>query len=144
MPSVLVSKKVIGNIDTIYQLISDMPSYPRFMPDLVSVDLLERAADKTITHWISNVDGRKIEWTEEDRFYPELYKIEYQQIKGDLKKFSGYWQLKQEVDGVEISLFVDFEFGIPMIAGLLNPLLKKKVRENSENMLKSIEQELSK
>lgn len=144
MPSVLVSKKVSGNIDTIYQLISDMPSYPRFMPDLVSVDLLERAADKTITHWISNVDGRKIEWTEEDRFYPELYKIEYQQIKGDLKKFSGYWQLKQEVDGVEISLFVDFEFGIPMIAGLLNPLLKKKVRENSENMLKSIEQELSK
>ena len=144
MPSVLVSKKVSGNIETIYQLISDMPSYPRFMPDLVSVDLLERAADKTITHWISNVDGRKIEWTEEDRFYPELYKIEYQQIKGDLKKFSGYWQLKQEVDGVEISLFVDFEFGIPMIAGLLNPLLKKKVRENSENMLKSIEQELSK
>lgn len=144
MPSVLVSKKVSGNIDTIYQLISDMPSYPRFMPDLVSVDLLERAVDKTITHWISNVDGRKIEWTEEDRFYPELYKIEYQQIKGDLKKFSGYWQLKQEVDGVEISLFVDFEFGIPMIAGLLNPLLKKKVRENSENMLKSIEQELSK
>lgn len=144
MPSVLVSKKVSGNIDTIYQLISDMPSYPRFMPDLVSVDLLERTADKTITHWISNVDGRKIEWTEEDRFYPELYKIEYQQIKGDLKKFSGYWQLKQEVDSVEISLFVDFEFGIPMIAGLLNPLLKKKVRENSENMLKSIEQELSK
>lgn len=64
MPSVLVSKKVSGKIDDIYQLISDMPSYPRFMPDLLSVTLLSRELNKTTTHWISNVDGRKIEWTE--------------------------------------------------------------------------------
>lgn len=144
MPSVLVSKKVSGKIDDIYQLISDMPSYPRFMPDLLSVTLLSRELNKTTTHWISNVDGRKIEWTEEDLFYPQQYRIEYQQIKGDLKKFTGYWQLVETTEGVEISLFVDFEFGIPMIAGLLNPLLKKKVRENSENMLTAIEQELCK
>lgn len=144
MPSVLVSKKVSGKIDDIYQLISDMPSYPRFMPDLLSVTLLSRELNKTTTHWISNVDGRKIEWTEEDLFYPQQYRIEYQQIKGDLKKFTGYWQLVETAEGVEISLFVDFEFGIPMIAGLLNPLLKKKVRENSENMLTAIEQELCK
>ena len=144
MPSVLVSKKVSVKIDDIYQLISDMPSYPRFMPDLLSVTLLSRELNKTTTHWISNVDGRKIEWTEEDLFYPQQYRIEYQQIKGDLKKFTGYWQLAETTEGVEISLFVDFEFGIPMIAGLLNPLLKKKVRENSENMLTAIEQELCK
>lgn len=144
MPSVLASKKVSGKIDDIYQLISDMPSYPRFMPDLLSVTLLSRELNKTTTHWISNVDGRKIEWTEEDLFYPQQYRIEYQQIKGDLKKFTGYWQLAETTEGVEISLFVDFEFGIPMIAGLLNPLLKKKVRENSENMLTAIEQELCK
>ena len=141
MPSVLVSKKVVGNIDAIYKLISDMPSYPKFMPDLVTVDLLEKSPNQTITHWISNVDGRKIEWTETDIFYPQQYRIEYQQIKGDLKEFSGYWQLTQENEAVEISLLVNFEFGIPMIAGLLNPLLKKKVRDNSENMLKAIEQE---
>ena len=144
MPSVLVSKKVSGKIDDIYQLISDMPSYPRFMPDLLSVTLLSRELNKTTTHWISNVDGRKIEWTEEDLFYPQQYRIEYQQIKGVLKMFTGYWQLAETTEGVEISLFVDFEFGIPMIAGLLNPLLKKKVRENSENMLTAIEQELCK
>lgn len=144
MPSVLVSKNVVGNIENIYQLISDMPSYPRFMPDLISVTLLEKEVNKTMTHWVSNVDGRKIEWTEEDIFYPQQYRIEYQQIKGDLKKFAGYWQLAETAEGVEISLFVDFEFGIPMIAGLLNPLLKKKVRENSENMLSAIEKEISK
>ena len=37
-----------------------------------------------------------------------------------------------------------FEFGIPMIAGLLNPILKKKVRENSENMLTAVKAQIEK
>ena len=41
-----------------------------------------------------------------------------------------------------MTLSVDFEFGIPMIAGMLNPLLKKKVRENSENMLAAIKAQI--
>ena len=119
-----------------------MTAYPTFMPDLVSVDLLERDDNTTITNWVSSVAGRRIQWTERDIFYPDKYRIEYEQIKGDLKVFRGYWQLDQESDGVLISLYVDFEFGIPMIAGMLNPLLKKTVRDNSENMLNCIEKEL--
>lgn len=142
MPDVLVTKKIQGNIDSAYSLISNMTAYPTFMPDLISVDLLERDGNSTITNWVSSVAGRKIQWTERDVFYPEQYRIEYEQIKGDLKVFRGYWQLTQEADGVLIALYVDFEFGIPMIAGMLNPLLKKTVRDNSENMLKCIEKEL--
>lgn len=142
MPDVLVTRKIQGNIDSAYKLISNMTAYPTFMPDLVSVDLLEREGNTTITNWISSVAGRKIQWTERDVFYPEQYRVEYEQIKGDLKVFRGYWQLTQEPDGIVIALYVDFEFGIPMIAGLLNPLLKKTVRDNSENMLQCIEKEL--
>ncbi len=143
MPDVLVTKTITANIDDIYALISKMTDYPSFMPDLISVDLLESNANNTTTHWVSKVAGRKIEWTEEDIFLPAQYRIEYNQIKGDLKKFSGYWQLTPQSDGVEIALYVDFEFGIPMIAGMLNPLLKKAVRDNSENMLSCIEKQFA-
>ena len=142
MPNVLVTRTVSADMDKIYALISKMTEYPRFMPDLISVELLETNENTTLTHWISNVAGRKIEWTERDVFLPAQYRIEYEQIKGDLKKFSGYWQLTPVENGVEIALYVDFEFGIPMIAGMLNPLLKKAVRDNSENMLKCIDKEL--
>lgn len=142
MPDVLVTRKIQGDIDSAYKLISNMTAYPTFMPDLVSVELLEREGNTTITKWISSVAGRKIQWTERDVFYPEEYRVEYEQIKGDLKVFRGHWQLTQEPDGIVIALYVDFEFGIPMIAGLLNPLLKKTVRDNSENMLQCIEREL--
>lgn len=46
-------------------------------------------------------------------------------------------------EGTEVSLLVDFEFGIPMIAGLLN-LFKEKVRENSENMLTAVKAQIEK
>ena len=56
----------------------------------------------------------------------------------------GAWTIEEQGEDCEVTLAVDFEFGIPMIAGLLNPILKKKVRENSENMLKSIKEQIEK
>lgn len=139
MPYVEVAITVNAAAAEVYPFLKDMESYPKFMPDLVSVDVLERTAATTTTSWVSNVDGRIIRWTELDQFYDEDLRICYRQIGGDLKKFEGEWLLTRLADAsTEIKLTVDFEFGIPMIAGLLNPLLKRKVRENSMNMLTAI------
>ena len=138
MPYVEVSTTVRGDITKIWPIVADMESYPKFMPNLVSVVITERGENTTVSKWLSNVDGRVIGWTERDTFIPERHRIEYQQLSGDLKKFEGFWQLTETADGVSIVLTVDFEFGIPMVATLLNPLLKKKVRENSEGMLAAI------
>ena len=45
--------------------------------------------NQTITHWISNVDGRIIQWTERDIFDDEQMQITYSQIAGDLRKMEG-------------------------------------------------------
>ncbi len=142
MPYVEVSLLVQAPRETIYPIIKDMEKYPEFMHDLVSVKVLERKDNITLTRWVSNVDGRIIEWTELDQFDDEKMHITYRQIEGDLKKLEGAWSLTPLVNGTEIKLTVDFEFGIPMIAGLLNPILKKKVRNNSENMLQGIKNRL--
>ena len=144
MPYVESKITIKGEGNKIYEIIKDMASYPNFMKDLVSVEILERGEDYTVSHWVSNVDGRKIVWTERDTFYPEDLKITYAQTDGDLKKMEGVWTIEEQGEDCEVTLAVDFEFGIPMIAGLLNPILKKKVRENSENMLKSIKEQIEK
>ena len=144
MPYVESKITIKGEGSKIYEIIKDMASYPNFMKDLVSVEILERGEDYTVSHWVSNVDGRKIVWTERDTFYPEDLKITYAQTDGDLKKMEGAWIIVEQGEDCEVTLAVDFEFGIPMIAGLLNPILKKKVRENSENMLKSIKEQIEK
>ena len=140
MPFVKSDILIKGGKNAIYQVIQNMEDYPRFMESLVSVTVLERGKNYDISHWVSNVDGRKIVWTERDDFYPEDFKITYQQTDGDLKKMEGVWELND----VRVSLTVDFEFGIPMIAGLLNPLLVRKVRENSEAMLAAVKGQIEK
>ncbi len=144
MPFVKSDILIKGDKNAIYQVIQNMEDYPRFMESLVSVTVLERGKNYDISHWVSNVDGRKIVWTERDDFYPEDFKITYQQTDGDLKKMEGVWELNDEAEGVRVSLTVDFEFGIPMIAGLLNPLLVRKVRENSETMLAAVKGQIEK
>lgn len=144
MPYIETKTLIKGEGRKIYEIISNMQAYPDFMQDLISVDILERGEGYTLSHWVSDVDGRKIVWTEKDEFYPEDLKITYRQTEGDLKKMEGEWKIKEEGGCCEVSLSVDFEFGIPMIAGLLNPILKKKVRENSDNMLRALKGQIEK
>lgn len=142
MPYVEVALTVNADCSEIYPILKDMEKYPDFMADLLSVEVLERGANTTLTKWVSNVDGRTIRWTELDTFDDENMHITYRQTEGDLKKFEGDWVLTPVEGGTEIKLTVDFEFGIPMIAGLLNPILKKKVRDNSMNMLAAIKERM--
>ena len=142
MPFVEVSIIINSAPEDIYPIIKDMTKYPEFMPDLISVDLLESHGNTTVTRWVSNVDGKTIAWTELDTFDDNAMHISYKQLEGDLRKFEGDWSLTRLEMGTEIKLTVDFEFGVPMIAGLLNPILKKKVKDNSMNMLKAIKARL--
>ena len=144
MPYVETKTVIKGQIDDIYNIVKNMEAYPGFMHDLESVEIIERGNDYTISHWVSNVDGRRIVWTERDTFFDDENRIVYKQTEGDLKKMEGEWRLKNSDDAVEVVLAVDFEFGIPMIAGLLNPILKKKVRDNSENMLAAVKAQIEK
>ena len=144
MPYVEVVMPIACQPENLYPFVKNMEKYPQFMQDLTSVEVIERGKNSTITKWVSNVDGRIIKWTEKDIFDDANYQISYQQIDGDLKKFAGEWILTPISEGTEVKLTVDFEFGIPMIAGLLNPILKRKVRLNSENMLKAIKAQVEK
>lgn len=142
MPFVEVSMPVMCERREVYPILKQMDKYPEFMEDLVSVEVLERKNNTTVTKWVSNVDGRIIKWTELDVFDDENLHISYRQLDGDLKRFEGEWVLTEIAGGTEIKLTVDFEFGIPMIAGLLNPILKKKVRDNSISMLTAIKRKM--
>lgn len=142
MPYVEVSLPVQCKPVVAYPFIKDMEKYPEFMPDLLSVTVVERTAGSTVSDWVSNVDGRIIKWRELDLFDDADMHIVYKQLAGDLKKFEGEWRLLPLANGTEIRLTVDFDFGIPMIAGLLNPILKKKVRDNSMNMLRCIKEKI--
>jgi coenzyme Q-binding protein COQ10 len=139
VPYVEVSKVIAAPKVQLYEILKDMEKYPEFMKDLKSVTVLERNENTTLTAWETVLVGRTIKWVEKDIFDDGNQHIRYQQVSGDLQKFEGEWILTEADGGTKVTLTVDFEFGIPMVAGLLNPVAKLMIKENSENMLAALQ-----
>lgn len=142
MPRVECSVKIQGSAKVAYEIASDMESYPFYMENVESVQILERSENRTVTKWQTKVDGRRIGWIEEDSFDGDNLRIDYRLIKGDLRKFEGYWHFLQEGSEVRAELIVEFDLGIPVLATLINPLLKQKTYENSMAMLGAIKEQV--
>ncbi len=144
VPYVLVETVVIGPPERAYRLAQDMESYPKFMKDVISLKVIERDGSIQVSEWVGRLQGKPLRWTERDEFDDERHTITYHQIAGDLKKFEGQWRFEPEGQGqTRISLSVDFDLGIPMISGLLDPVARLVVKRNCEDMLAAMQRQLA-
>lgn len=138
MPIVEMDQVISAPINEVYRLVSDTESYPKFMKVVESIKVLERGDGYTLTEWVVRLQGARFRWVEKDLFHPEEYRITYDQTEGDLKTFRGYWALEEVPAGTRVVLVTEFEFGMPMLSALLNPVAKVAIRDNSRSMLDAI------
>ena len=138
LPRVEVSKIINAPIDKVFAICSDMVSFAEFMPDVESVSLIEEGANYTITDWKTKLQGKRIEWREREDYDSVNYHIRYEQIKGDLKKMEGEWIFTESEDGTGVTLTMDFEFGLPLLEPVLNPVALLALRKNMNGMLSAI------
>ena len=141
MPYVETSLSIAAPARKVYELAKEQERFPQFMPDVETVTVLERHPDYIITRWKTLVEEAPIEWTEEDRFDDERLRIDYKLIEGDLDTFEGSWTFTESSGQTLVHLGVDFDFGVPTLAELIGPTLKRKVQENSEMMLAGLKKE---
>ncbi|ASS74875.1 cyclase [Tumebacillus algifaecis] len=138
MPSVEVTALITGDRNRVYGLISDMESYPRFMPSLNRLEVVDKGEGWTMTSWDTSISGMNFRWLERDEFDQSNYRITYRQVTGDLKQFEGEWRVEEADGQCKVTLTVDFDFGVPMLSTLLNPVASLKLRQNGEAMLRAI------
>lgn len=142
MPKIVVTEAVSANPSEVYKLACDMEKYPEYMEDVINVQVIRCMENETLTSWDTKVDGRSFKWIEKDIFDDYNKTITYELIKGDLKEFHGQWNFKNIDGNCLVSLEVEFDLGVPILARLLNPILTKKVNSNSKAMLKAIKEEV--
>ncbi|MGM0471987.1 MAG: type II toxin-antitoxin system RatA family toxin [Bacillota bacterium] len=138
MPHFERSIEIAGSAAEIYQLISKMESFPKFMDNVVEVEIVQKKENSTITAWSAEIDGRSLEWKEKDIFRPDQNAIYFELIEGDLDKLVGQWQCHNQGELTELKLIIDFEYGVPMLSAIVTPVLEKKLISNSEEMLAAI------
>lgn len=143
MPFVAVTEEVTLPPDVVFQRLTDMESFPAFMETVRSVKVLERGEGWTITAWEAELKGALFRWTEQDHFHPEEHRITYRLVAGDLKKFEGEWRLEATAEGCRVTLTVDFDLGIPMLAALVHPIAKYVIQQNVVSMLQGLRKALN-
>lgn len=144
MPHVEVTEAVCAPRERVYRLCCDMESFPRFMPDVKSVKTLERGPGRTVTEWDTRIQGRAFRWKEEDIFDDANCHIDFKLIEGDIKRFDGFWQIDQADDAGDhsrVTMALDFDFGVPMLAALLDPLARMAIKANVQKMLHAIKEQ---
>ncbi|MDI6771302.1 MAG: SRPBCC family protein [bacterium] len=142
MASVEASTVIKATMEKVYALAKDVERFPQFMPDLVSVVVLERLPTGTVTEWVGRVQGRRIRWVEEDEWDDERRVCTFRQRSGDFNKYEGAWRFEAAPEGIRTSLEVEFELDIPLAGALLSSLVKVLMRKNCESMLAALKGQL--
>lgn len=132
-------KQLPYSAEAVYEQLCDMEQYVKWMKNIERVTVFSRAEHTTETRWEATLDGRKIAWTEEDTYDRDARTIEYRLIEGDFSEMSGSWRVEDTAGGGScVTLNVSFSFGIPMMAMFVEPILKRKLEENSRMLLDGI------
>lgn len=137
MPKVEVSAGIRADLDKAYETAKDAYRTGRFgnTTNVRSVTVLEEGPDYSVSEWDVVLQGKGFKWTERDTYDEERKAIRFEQVKGDLAKLSGECLFEEGTEGVAASMWVDFDFGVPMLAAILNPIATAALRKNLREML---------
>ncbi|MGH2452528.1 MAG: type II toxin-antitoxin system RatA family toxin [bacterium] len=138
MAQVNASTVIAAPIDDVYAAAKAVETFPEFMPDLESVEVLERSNGNTVSRWVGLVQGRKIRWVEEDLWDDRAYRCDFRQREGDFTRYQGTWRFEPVGEGTRTTIDVDFQLDIPLAGALLSNLLKVLMRKNIEGMLSAL------
>jgi ribosome-associated toxin RatA of RatAB toxin-antitoxin module len=116
--------------DTAYDRIRQFDTYPDLVDEVRSVVIHEDDRGGTITSdWEVYFRNGPLRWSEVDYFQKEQRKIIFEQTSGDFDTFRGTWAVEPLGAGCEVIFNTTFDFGIPSLAGILEPIAVKVLKE---------------
>jgi coenzyme Q-binding protein COQ10 len=110
---------------------------------VTAITVLESSADRKVANWDTLIDGTPLSWTEEGVYDRAARTLRFRSLDGIFERFDGYWRVTPSPDGSsdtsEVSFEVTYEIGLPEIEDMIGPILRERLIENVESMLRAIE-----
>jgi ribosome-associated toxin RatA of RatAB toxin-antitoxin module len=138
---VVCEQESTAPVDRIYALAKNVEAFPEIMPDVESIEVLERDGNRTVTRWVGLVRqlARKIRWTERDEWDDAARVCTFEQTEGDYDVYRGVWSFhEREGGGTRVRLELEVEIDVPLVGALLRGLVLKLTRLNAEGMLRAL------
>ncbi|MFD5700363.1 SRPBCC family protein [Streptomyces lasiicapitis] len=131
MRHVQLDAVVLGeNSQAVYESLAKFDRFPELAPH-VSTTTVHHApgADEGSSSWELHFRSGLLRWTETDVFAREDGRIRFTQSDGDFDTFTGTWVFTQDGADVHVHFEVDFDFGIPSLEGILDPIAERVIKE---------------
>jgi ribosome-associated toxin RatA of RatAB toxin-antitoxin module len=121
--------------DAAYEAIARFEEYPKYVEEISSIkvwreDSVSTLPDTTYSDWEVIFRSGPLRWTEVDYHKPDERQIAFEQHTGDFEEFRGCWQVIATEFGSQVSFEVTFDFGIPSLAGVLEPIAERVLKES--------------
>ncbi|MBM4354263.1 MAG: hypothetical protein FJ109_10790 [Deltaproteobacteria bacterium] len=126
----------------VFEKIRRLEDYPRFMPDVKRVRVLEQSDTAGASEWDVEIEGCPLHWVERDCFDGDAMVFSFDSVEGDFDRFSGRWEVLETASGLRVEFEVEYLVGIPVIEDIIGPILKVKMERNTMKMLEHLKAEV--
>ncbi|MFE9775075.1 type II toxin-antitoxin system RatA family toxin [Streptomyces sp. NPDC005931] len=116
--------------ETVLHAVRRWERYPDLAPHVNATTVHAAYPDANpSSSWELHFRSGLLRWTEDDTVVPERGEIRFEQSDGDFDSFSGTWSITQAGDDVAVRFDADFDFGIPSLEGILDPIAERVIKE---------------
>jgi ribosome-associated toxin RatA of RatAB toxin-antitoxin module len=121
---------------TAFDTLVDFPRYPTLVDVVRSVTIRSRPGETPmVSSWEVYFRNGILSWTEADHLRRDALRIDFETTEGDFEEFTGSWTLHQRGDAVEVVFAADFDFGVPSLASIVDPVAERVLTETIQLIL---------
>ena len=124
-----------ADAETVFDTLADFRRYAELVDVVHSVELHRPPEGPASSSWVVEFRNGLLRWTERDWFRRDALRLDFDQIEGDFEEFSGGWVLRQCSDGVRTALIADFDFGVPSLASIVEPVAERVLTDVTQLIL---------
>jgi ribosome-associated toxin RatA of RatAB toxin-antitoxin module len=139
MRNVKLSARVAVDTGPCFDRISAFARYPEYVNVIRAVTVYPADVDgNERSDWEVYFRNGILRWTEQDALDRTAQRITFQQIDGDFDHFAGQWTVTKDAAGpgrCVVTFDSDFDFGIPSLAGILDPVAERVFKETIARVL---------
>jgi len=122
----------------VFERLGKFELYSELGPSIRSLEV-EHLDERTMrSRWDVDFRGGSMRWTEEDHLDPEAHTITFELVEGNLRHFSGGWEVNDVDGGSEVRFAVEFAIGMPSMASFIDPVAEQAIRENIGAVLQGL------
>jgi ribosome-associated toxin RatA of RatAB toxin-antitoxin module len=115
---------------TVFENVVRFERYPELAPHVQSATVHQAFPEPAgRSSWELHFRSGLLRWNEGERFHRDALRIEFEQETGDFDSFSGVWTLRQQGPDTVVRFEAEFDFGIESLAGILDPIAERVIRE---------------